>query len=165
MSLFSLINIYQPLSTGDSIMNDKRFLGCSCVHVSSNGCEKHYVCNCSMLIDGQVFTDVGEGTSLDIAKQNSMHNLGKLVDGNNVDANITNRPDTLSRTINNAKDRFHGGGNKPMSANQRNLICDKARKQYKNPETLAMEFAGKRFDRLTGSEANLIIKNLLGDQA
>jgi len=118
-----------------------------------------------MLVDGQIFSEIGEGTSLDIAKQNSMHNLGRLVDGSNVAANITKHSDTISMTANNTKDRLQGGGDKPISISQKNLICDRARKQYKNPETLAMEFAGKQLDSLTGREANIIIKNLLGGQA
>ncbi len=53
-----------------------------------------------------------------------------------------------------------GGGRKPASAKQQNLIARLGLEKGQNPEALAMERFGKSLGDLHGSEADILIKSL-----
>ena len=143
-------------------MASKIFLGSSCVHVSVKDSTRVYVCNSSALIDGQLFSETAEGPTLEAAKQNSVHKLGDLIKQNTNEKMGSNQCNALPPTNGAAKTMLNGGGHKPISDKQKQLIYDKARKQYKNPDDIAWDHCGKPVGELTGSEANSLIRTLIG---
>lgn len=144
-------------------MSQQIYSGAKCVHVDSNGQERYVVCNCEAWIDGKAFYGTGEGTTLEYARVNAEENLKTTVN------NYLNKSKTSKTEYENgfnpktliSKDLLNGGGNKPISEKQLNLIKDKATQKSKNAENMSEEKFHKSLKDLTGGEADILIKQLL----
>lgn len=73
------------------------------------------------------------------------------------DADFTEIPDEYPKGLPAGKD---GGGAKPASDKQLHLIGSLASKRQVSPEEMAASMFGKTLDKLQGSEANQLIKQL-----
>lgn len=140
-------------------MTSKIFLGCSCVHVSETEKGKLYVCNSEALIDGQKLSEVGEGQTLETARQNANKKLGSLV--RKYEEKITGNIVKSGNAITNRNEIPKGGGDKPISPRQKQLIYDRANQSGQDADNLARECYGKKLSEMTGSEANSLIRNLI----
>lgn len=144
-------------------MSDKIFLGSKCVHAGSSDFGKYFVCNSEALVDGKMFSGTGEGSTLEKASENAKQNLAFVI--NNYDkahqpnVKAAQQPEKPKAEI--PKDALNGGGNRPISEKQINMIRDKAAKKYENPDELANLFYQKPLKNLTGAEANVLIRKLL----
>lgn len=143
-------------------MSNKVFLGYSCVHVSETKNGKHYVCNCSALVDGHEICEIGESSTLDAAKEQASRKLTDIANRYDNDVkNSTYRDNALlPKTPENSKDMLKGGGQKPISEKQSNLIYDVAEQQGHDVNKLATNFCGKPLHQFTGQEADGLIKEL-----
>jgi len=74
---------------------------------------------------------------------------------------IKNHQNISQNAIQDDKNKFKGGGDKPASRSQLSLIRNKAQAQRKNPEELAASRFGKQLQDLKGYEADNLIKELL----
>ena len=74
---------------------------------------------------------------------------------------IKNHQNISQNAIQDDKNKFKGGGDKPASRSQLSLIRNKAQAQRKNPEELAASRFGKSLQDLKGYEADSLIKELL----
>ena len=74
---------------------------------------------------------------------------------------IKNHQNISQNAIQDDKNKFKGGGDKPASRSQLSLIRNKAQAQRKNPEELAVSRFGKQLQDLKGYEADSLIKELL----
>ena len=74
---------------------------------------------------------------------------------------IQNHQQPSRNAIQDDKNKFKGGGDKPASRSQLSLIRNKAQAQRKNPEELAASRFGKQLQDLKGYEADSLIKELL----
>lgn len=74
---------------------------------------------------------------------------------------IKNHQNISQNAIQDDKNKFKGGGDKPASRSQLSLIRNKAQAQRKNPEELAVSRFGKQLQDLKGYEADNLIKELL----
>lgn len=144
-------------------MTSKIFLGCSCVHVSETEKGKLYVCNSEALIDGQKLSEAGEGPTLETARQNANKNLGNLVSKyeEKTIGNIVKSGNSIANRNEISKEMLNGGGDKPISPRQKQLIYDRANQSGQDAENLARECYGKKLSEMTGSEANSLIRNLI----
>ena len=77
-------------------------------------------------------------------------------------AQIPTYPSNSARTDSSDKSKMNGGGNKPISEKQLNLIKTRASQKDTDPESLAQNKFGKSLTKLNGSEAHEII-GLLND--
>lgn len=143
-------------------MSNKIFLGYSCVHVGETNNGKHYVCNSSALIDGNKICEIGEGPTLDVAKEQAnkkLQNIVKHYEENTKNFTFTNKV-TSPQNSDNTKDMLKGGGQKPISERQSTLIYDIADRVGYDANKLAMKHYGKQLHQFTGQEADSLIKEL-----
>ena len=74
---------------------------------------------------------------------------------------IKNHQNISQNAIQDDKNKFKGGGDKPASRSQLSLIRNKAQERGKNPEELAASRFDKQLQDLKGYEADSLIKELL----
>ncbi len=132
---------------------------------------KGFICQGSVEdSQGKVASMTGEGSTLKEASQaaiaNSKEMLAALVSGNDRNSSQTNyyAPPATSHARNsnatNGKSKFNGGGTKPASPKQIELIEKIAYENGKNAEEVSRKKFGKSLMGLVGSEANIIINEL-----
>lgn len=143
-------------------MSNKIYLGTKCIHASTNEKEKYFVCNSEALVDGKTFSEIGDGSTIESARENAKHNLKAVVDRYDKQSqsgmNIFDRHPERKKT---PKELRNGGGNRPISEKQIDLIRNKAEKRNEDADKLAEQLYHKPLNGLTGAEAHSIIQKLI----
>jgi len=143
-------------------MSNKIYLGTKCIHASANEKEKYFVCNSEALVDGKTFSEIGDGSTLENARENAKHNLRAVIDRYNQQSQSgINSFERHSERKETPKELMNGGGNRPISEKQIDLIRDKAEKRGDDGDKLADLFYHKPLKSLTGAEAHNIIQKLI----
>lgn len=112
-----------------------------------------FICNAEADVDGKIYYECGSGVSLEDAREKASQNLMALLEKETY-------PCQENRENVQDKNRFKGGGNKPSSSAQQNLLHELA-------VTLGIQLGEFIFDNfhksipdLLGYEADRAIKSL-----
>ena len=157
-------------------MNDRTYnasikkLEIQLVQPPSNDNENRAVCSATVEFDdGRRFTELGEsvGGGVEAASANARTRVMAHVPAvDHLPQQYSgNKPSSQSGSSL-SKPNFakaNGGGTKPASHKQKDLIVDMCSKRGKNPDAIASEQFGKPLDDLQGAEANTIIQMLNGN--
>jgi len=142
-------------------MSNKIYLGSKCIHASTNEKGKYFVCSSEALVDGKTFSEIGEGSTLENARENAKHNLKAVVDrydqqsqsGMNIFDSHPERKET-------PKELRNGGGNHPITEKQIDFIRNMAEIKGEDADKLAEQLYHKPLNGLIGAEAHNIIQKL-----
>ncbi len=131
-----------------------------------------YICQAMVKDESGISASmVAEGKTVheacNIALGNTMKELSKIIEqtGKNdyflpaTSGGSFSRSSSPQRTQAN-KSTLNGGGNKPVSSNQKTLIQRIAAEKGQSAETLSSNMYGKELSSLTGEEANILIREL-----
>ena len=136
------------------------------LQIPNNQNSKTAIVSASLVMpDGRVINDVcsvsprspfEKEDTLELAKNRVINTVKQKAE-----PYIKNHQNISQNAIQDDKNKFKGGGDKPASRSQLSLIRYKAQEQGKNPEELAASRFGKRLQDLKGCEADSLIKELL----
>ena len=131
--------------------------------------QQKIICSAEIIDEKFKASSIGEGATIDEAscnaKKNALIEMSYLKNKNNQDINsntIIAKSNVIENTNNYSnqdKNRFNGGGSKPASEKQKNMILDKCKKKGINIEAFARE-NGVSLKNMTGAGANKLIKQI-----
>lgn len=144
-------------------MGELIFLGTEYVDGFSNGNNRFFICNAQVACGNRIFKGTGAGNTLVQAQETAKSNAiacanGVVMHKQNVDFSNCSNQHFASQT----KDRLNGGGTKPATQAQINLVEKLARENMRNGAEVASAAFGKQLGELTGSQADSLIKQLKG---
>jgi len=118
---------------------------------------------CTIQFGNKTFPVSGCGNTIEQARLNCQIYANHIVNSKefNIDSNQYNISNSI---INNhqkeSKDRFAGGGDKPISENQINFITSLANRIGESADKISIDYYNKTLEELQGSQANRIIREL-----
>ena len=131
--------------------------------------QQKIICSAEIIDEKFKASSIGEGSTIDEAscnaKKNALIEMSYLKNKNNQDINSNTiiAKSSVIENINNYsnqdKNRFNGGGSKPASEKQKNMILDKCKKKGIDIEAFARE-NGVSLKNMTGAGANKLIKQI-----
>jgi len=142
-------------------MKDELFLGTECISVLTDKNGKTYVCNVRGRVNGNNISATAEADTLDKAEDMAKEKLSIII--RELETRDDSRNDNAFESRSNSKDFLKGGGHKKASDRQIEAIRSLSLRNEICAKDIVMERYDKRLDQLIGSEADELIKFLLGD--
>ena len=137
---------------------ESNFSGLSFASTYQQGDHRYFICNANAKYNSECYCGTGVGTSLEEGAANAKRDLLKTI---HAQANPILQTSTIEGEPAD-KSCYNGGGKKPISGKQLDLIKNLGEQHSQNPEKIARAKYGKPLGELCGMEASEMIQNLMG---